>query len=106
MFSYGVTLWELVALGEEPYACMQLRHDQLERLLSDGSELRPPMPPGVHPALADLITACWSERPAQRPDMSEVVVQLRQLQAQLFSKADAECPGWRDWLWNGEQWRK
>ncbi|CAI5512014.1 unnamed protein product [Closterium sp. Naga37s-1] len=35
--------------------------------------LRPPIPKGTHPRLADLFERCWATNPADRPEFSEII---------------------------------
>ena len=42
-------------------------------------KLRPEIPPGMNPAVADLISACWAHDPHDRPEWSFVIDQLTRL---------------------------
>ncbi|XP_065179948.1 melanoma receptor tyrosine-protein kinase-like [Sycon ciliatum] len=73
VWSYGVTLWEVLTHGEEPYKEAPSMASLLQQL-SNG--LRLPKPPVVGAALYRILTQCWTWKPSQRPNFTSLVSQL------------------------------
>ena len=75
MFSFGVVLWELTVLRRpwEGYSDYQVMYQVSER----GG--RPDIPNVVHADLVELISGCWAEDPAARPDFDRVLDSLQAL---------------------------
>ncbi|CAI5514404.1 unnamed protein product [Closterium sp. Naga37s-1] len=69
VFSFAITLWELLT-GKLPYADLT----PLQAAVSVVQKgLRPPIPKGTHPRLAELMARCWHTNPAERPEFSAVL---------------------------------
>ncbi|CAI5472951.1 unnamed protein product, partial [Closterium sp. Yama58-4] len=69
VFSFGITLWELLT-GKLPYADLT----PLQAAVSVVQKgLRPPIPKGTHPRLAELMVRCWHTNPNERPEFSAVL---------------------------------
>ncbi len=58
----------LHACGAHAYCC--------HVLLMQVSGSRPVIPPQVPPELADIIRACWAQKPEDRPTFPDVLVRL------------------------------
>ncbi|OHT15048.1 hypothetical protein TRFO_14571 [Tritrichomonas foetus] len=69
VYSYGIVLWELLT-GESPYNDVPIT--KLLYLVVQ-EKLRPTIPPDTPPDMAQLITACWSTDPKQRPSFSQII---------------------------------
>ncbi len=65
VWSFGVLLWELFALGERPYASMTA----LETAIAVGSGYRLERPPACPEAVYALMRGMWALEPAERPAM-------------------------------------
>ena len=63
IWSFGVTMWEIVTKGRMPYPGMT-NADTLERVLSS---YRMPKPDGCPDALYEIIFSCWRSEPDDRP---------------------------------------
>eukprot|EP00887_Chlorella_sp_A99_P000298 scaffold13.g298.t1 len=81
VFSFGVVLWELLAL-QLPWAA----HDTWGIVGAVQEGQRAPVPPAAacpgfrcHAAYAALLAQCWAQDPAQRPGFGEVCARLREL---------------------------
>uniref|UniRef100_A0A8C2SKN6 non-specific protein-tyrosine kinase n=1 Tax=Capra hircus TaxID=9925 RepID=A0A8C2SKN6_CAPHI len=69
VWMYGVTLWEMFAGGEEPWAGVP-PYLILQRLEKDRARL--PRPPLCSRALYTLALRCWAYHPADRPTFSDL----------------------------------
>ncbi|XP_006060235.1 non-receptor tyrosine-protein kinase TNK1 isoform X2 [Bubalus bubalis] len=69
VWMYGVTLWEMFAGGEEPWAGVP-PYLILQRLEKDRARL--PKPPLCSRALYTLALRCWASHPADRPTFSDL----------------------------------
>lgn len=74
VYGYALVLFEMLT-GELPFhqfeavvACHEAARGQ-----------RPPLPPSVPAAWAELVRACWADVPARRPAFAAVIAQLRNL---------------------------
>ncbi|XP_052132951.1 tyrosine-protein kinase ZAP-70-like [Frankliniella occidentalis] len=74
VWSYGVTLFEMFSLGEEPRlaACTNEQdHHELLRVLERGDRL--PCPPNCpQHVYVDLMSPCWSSESRDRPSFSDI----------------------------------
>ena len=95
VYSYGIVLWELLT-GEIPYNDVPV--EKLPYLVVQ-EKLRPTIPPDTPPDLANLITACWSTDPKQRPSFINIIT--------LFNESKYHFPGTNsDELWTRVGGRK
>ncbi len=81
VFSYGIILWELVALQHpfDEYCSRFLgMPDALKEEAIANQHLRPSLPPAerCEPWFAKLITSCWDPVPDSRPTFRQVVIEL------------------------------
>jgi len=83
VFSFGTLLWQ-IASHENPFADCDV--SGFFRRVCTLHE-RPKIPKRFPPELAELLTRCWKTDQAERPEMAEVIVILRNLLAQLESPA-------------------
>ncbi|KXZ52483.1 hypothetical protein GPECTOR_9g527 [Gonium pectorale] len=75
VFSFGVVLWELLTC-KVPYSDMTPLQAAVG-VVQKG--LRPGIPPNCPMALAEVMEACWTGNPAQRPSFRELAPRLQQL---------------------------
>ncbi len=73
VFSYGICMWEIWTLGEQPYPNLSLQ--EIFAGVMTGT-LRPAIPPGCDPAWASLMQDCWQGNPRLRPTFTEVIARL------------------------------
>lgn len=85
VFSFGVVLWEIWTLGEQPYPTLSL-HEIFAGVMT--GNLRPAIPPDCEPAWAALMQDCWQGKPRARPTFGEVAERL-ELLVQQWSPAAA-----------------
>ncbi|XP_042902963.1 tyrosine-protein kinase RYK isoform X1 [Parasteatoda tepidariorum] len=81
VWSFGVTLWELVTLGHQPYASVDAF--EMFSTLMDGYRLN--QPKNCPDDLYKLMWYCWSELPEIRPSVRELVRCLQDLYIKLGS---------------------
>ncbi|KAF8068393.1 Wdr35 [Scenedesmus sp. PABB004] len=73
VFSFGVVLWEIWTLGEQPYPNLSLQ--EIFAGVMTGT-LRPALPPGCDPAWASLMQDCWHAVPRMRPSFTDIIARL------------------------------
>eukprot|EP00878_Enallax_costatus_P024117 GHUV01025710.1.p1 GENE.GHUV01025710.1~~GHUV01025710.1.p1 ORF type:complete len:282 (+),score=84.24 GHUV01025710.1:565-1410(+) len=76
VFSFGVVLWEIWTLGEQPYPNLSLQ--EIFAGVMTGT-LRPAMPPGCDPAWVSLMQDCWHAVPRMRPTFTDIIARLEQM---------------------------
>lgn len=80
VWSYGVVLWEIATLAEQPY--QGLANEQvLQFVIAKGTLERPLDCPDL---LYDIMEACWKWRPTQRPSFADIVEKLESHVGQDF----------------------
>jgi hypothetical protein len=70
VFSFGICMWEIWTLGEQPYPNLSLQ--EIFAGVMTGT-LRPSLPPGCDPAWASLMQDCWQGNPRLRPGFTEII---------------------------------
>ncbi|CAI7920852.1 unnamed protein product [Closterium sp. NIES-53] len=86
VFSFAITLWELLT-GKLPYADLT----PLQAAVSVVQKgLRPPIPKGTHPRLAELMARCWHTNPAERPEFSAVLRLLADMAHEVEEEGEGE----------------
>eukprot|EP00051_Salpingoeca_urceolata_P016387 m.216844 g.216844 ORF g.216844 m.216844 type:complete len:729 (+) comp18661_c3_seq2:315-2501(+) len=68
VWSYGVTLWEIMTHGLQPYAGHGLQ--EVLRLVRGGARL--PKPPPCPDQLFGLMSACWNPKREARPSFAQI----------------------------------
>nr|XP_019955627.1 PREDICTED: uncharacterized protein LOC109637607 [Paralichthys olivaceus] len=79
VWSFGVTMWEIVSRGRTPYPGVH-NHELLDLLLC-GHRLKPPEE--CDQKLYDVMWSCWDKEPNQRPDFRELGETLKGLLSEL-----------------------
>ncbi|KAM9836549.1 tyrosine-protein kinase receptor TYRO3 [Aulostomus maculatus] len=79
VWSFGVTMWEIVSRGRTPYPGVH-NHELLDLLLS-GHRLKPHEE--CDQKLYSIMQSCWEKDPAQRPDFKELGEKLKGLLFEL-----------------------
>lgn len=89
VFSFGIVLWELLT-GKLPY-------EQLSPLQAAvgvvQQGLRPSIPSHSHPKLVGLLKRCWQRDPFLRPEFSEILELLQQLERTVADERDDKQKG-------------
>ncbi|XP_029311071.1 tyrosine-protein kinase receptor TYRO3 isoform X1 [Cottoperca gobio] len=79
VWSFGVTMWEIVSRGRTPYPGVS-NHELLELLLS-GHRLKPPE--DCDHKLYEVMQSCWDKEPSRRPGFGELGETLKGLLSEL-----------------------
>ncbi|CAL8384616.1 unnamed protein product [Arctogadus glacialis] len=75
VWSFGVTMWEIVSRGRNPYAGVQ--NHELHDLLTGGQRLKKPK--DCDDNLYEAMRTCWHPDPAQRPGFAELSSRLKEM---------------------------
>uniref|UniRef100_A0A8C6LUT3 receptor protein-tyrosine kinase n=1 Tax=Nothobranchius furzeri TaxID=105023 RepID=A0A8C6LUT3_NOTFU len=75
VWSYGVTVWELMTFGSKPYDTIQAR--DVSSVLERGERL--PQPPICTIDVYMIMVKCWMIDPASRPRFRELVAEFSQM---------------------------
>nr|5HHW_A Chain A, Insulin receptor [Homo sapiens] len=73
MWSFGVVLWEITSLAEQPY--QGLSNEQVLKFVMDGGYLD--QPDNCPERVTDLMRMCWQFNPKMRPTFLEIVNLLK-----------------------------
>ncbi|GIL91434.1 hypothetical protein Vretimale_17815 [Volvox reticuliferus] len=76
VFSFGIVLWEIWQLGEQPYSSYSLA-DIFAGVMT--GSLRPGLPSDCDPDWAALMKACWHDNPLARPSFGKVAERLEDI---------------------------
>ncbi|KAI1294773.1 Hepatocyte growth factor receptor [Halotydeus destructor] len=83
VWSYGVTIWEVITRGEFPYHLVA-NWQMLQYLKEDFRLQQPEYCPDP---LYDIMLQCWSMNPDDRPTFSELVTKVQDVVMQLKDEA-------------------
>ncbi|XP_041526346.1 tyrosine-protein kinase Mer isoform X3 [Microtus oregoni] len=86
VWAFGVTMWEIATRGMTPYPGVQ-NHEMYDYLLH-GHRLK--QPEDCLDELYDIMYACWSADPLDRPTFSTLRLQLEKLSESLPDAQDKE----------------
>ncbi|XP_045154458.1 insulin receptor-related protein isoform X2 [Echinops telfairi] len=95
VWSFGVVLWEIVTLAEQPY--QGLSNEQVLKFVMDGGILEELE--GCPPQLQELMSRCWQQNPRLRPSFTHILDSIQgelRPSFRLLSFYDSpECQGGR-----------
>jgi len=73
VYSFGIVLWEIFT-RQEPFKEFD-NYDEFRKAICN-RHVRPAIPAGTHPALKQLMEACWHHDPSKRPAFPAIVAAL------------------------------
>ena len=78
VWAYGVLLWEIMTLGDNPYPSVQM--ETLHELLKSGHRMECPCecPSEVY----QIMRECWHSNPVLRPNFTNLIQNINQLDYQ------------------------
>nr|XP_045619695.1 tyrosine-protein kinase Dnt-like [Procambarus clarkii] len=79
VWSWGVLLWEVMTLGQQPYA--EIDPFEMSAVLRQGVRLAQPI--NCPDELFKAMTFCWTTAPRERPTVEELVIYLTNFQQHL-----------------------
>ncbi|KAM4552957.1 insulin-like growth factor 1a receptor [Fundulus diaphanus] len=74
VWSFGVVLWEIAALAEQPYQGMS--NEQVLRFVMEGGLLDKPA--NCPDMLFELMRMCWQYNPKMRPSFQEIISSIKE----------------------------
>lgn len=86
VWSFGITCWEVFALGATPYH--EIEKDLIMNHVLTGNRLN--IPPLCPPSIFSLMERCWEEDPKKRPFFYEIVKELSSLQQQPVLRTEIQ----------------
>lgn len=84
VFSFGLILFELLT-GHRAFSAVSL-FDHIADLVKG---VRPAVPDEVVPNMRDLIKACWSDNPDERPSFSQIFKKLHDIDFKIWDDVDS-----------------
>uniref|UniRef100_A0A1B6DN60 Tyrosine-protein kinase receptor n=4 Tax=Clastoptera arizonana TaxID=38151 RepID=A0A1B6DN60_9HEMI len=82
IWSYGVVLWEIATLAEQPYQGSS--NDQVLHDVIAGRKLETPV--FCPEILKPIMISCWKRRPQQRPTFMQILIQLESIVSEKFKQ--------------------
>ena len=76
VFSCGIVFWEIVT-SEVPFEGMT--RGDIQYRVAGSHQLRPTIPPDCDDAIRQLLTDCWRQDPAARPDIANVKSRVKDI---------------------------
>ncbi|NXL40098.1 INSRR protein, partial [Glaucidium brasilianum] len=80
VWSFGVVLWEIATLAEQPYQGMS--NEQVLRFVMDNGVLE--RPENCPDKLHELMCLCWQQNPRQRPSFVQLLESIKDHMAPAF----------------------
>jgi serine/threonine protein kinase len=81
VWSYGVVMWEMATLAEEPYQGM--RHDEVVRFIIDEGG-KPEIRPNFPESMKEVMEMCWKRYPDDRPSFIDICKTLESYANERF----------------------
>lgn len=79
VWAFGVLMWEVASMGAVPYQSHGVfEADQGVQAGVCSGSLRLPQPPGCPDTMFKIMSACWNQRPAERPSFRQLRVMLQE----------------------------
>ncbi|XP_061467355.1 tyrosine-protein kinase receptor TYRO3 isoform X3 [Rhineura floridana] len=88
VWSFGVTMWEIVTRGQTPYAGIE--NAEIYNYLISGNRLKQPLE--CLEDVYDLMCRCWHSEPKLRPSFGALKLQLEMILARLSLLSSSQDP--------------
>ncbi|XP_075048822.1 tyrosine-protein kinase receptor TYRO3 [Mixophyes fleayi] len=88
VWAFGVTLWEIVTLGQTPYAGIE--NSEIYSYLVAGNRLKEP--PDCLDELYEMMCQCWITEPKRRPSFSDLKRRLEAIWGRLSMLSASQDP--------------
>ncbi|VDI57645.1 focal adhesion kinase 1 [Mytilus galloprovincialis] len=75
VWMFGVCIWEILMYGIKPF--QGVKNNDVIGKIENGERL--PLPPGCPPAMYNLMCACWSYEPTNRPSFADTKGRLSEI---------------------------
>lgn len=89
VYAYGITLFEICAMGEIPLAELPINEVALKRR---DENLVPELPKHTPEIIQDICKQCWETDPDLRPTFKMIVKQLQKIVDSYSDDEDAAAP--------------
>jgi len=87
VWSYGITVWEILTFAERPYSKLETAKDVTKFIIGGGRLGRPENCPDP---LWELLNLCWIEDRDKRPSFADVVDKLELIIQSMFVETEIE----------------
>nr|DBA14338.1 TPA: hypothetical protein GDO54_005326 [Pyxicephalus adspersus] len=88
VWAFGVTLWEIVTLGQTPYAGIE--NSEIYSYLVAGNRLK--QPPDCLDELYEMMCQCWITEPKRRPCFTDLKRRLEAILGRLSLLSESQDP--------------
>eukprot|EP01113_Clastostelium_recurvatum_P010908 TRINITY_DN1547_c3_g1_i3.p1 TRINITY_DN1547_c3_g1~~TRINITY_DN1547_c3_g1_i3.p1 ORF type:complete len:573 (+),score=96.79 TRINITY_DN1547_c3_g1_i3:22-1719(+) len=77
VWSFGITLWEILNFGREPYSGMS--NKEAVKWVAEGNRLQ--LPSDLPTPVAEMMKLCWHNNPVMRPSFTDIISVLSEFTA-------------------------
>ncbi|XP_077320647.1 tyrosine-protein kinase receptor TYRO3 [Lithobates pipiens] len=88
VWAFGITLWEIVTLGQTPYAGIE--NSEIYSYLIAGNRLK--QPPDCLDELYEMMCQCWITEPKRRPCFTDLKRRLETILGRLSILSESQDP--------------
>ena len=81
VWAYGITIWEIYTLGEQPYFEFNINDVRVQILRG----VTPKVPEHCPPIIKEVMANCWNFNPNERWSFNEIVSKMKEHEHQSLS---------------------
>lgn len=89
VWSFGVVLWEMVTLGEQPYQGMG--NEEVLKFIKGGKTMEREIPTDCPEILRRIIQSCWKYRPDERVKFPQILCEIMDQMSESFKEKSYYC---------------